>query len=128
MGEEGGPGWKLAARSSRLRRNYADTLSSKKRSSPFRPWEPTTMRSWLFPASHTVVTGSPVRTMVDTVKWGRANARAVSFTTCSACRSLCSDQPSSPTIKRALTMWSEGTTERDGARDGVVKGCDVSHV
>jgi hypothetical protein len=26
MGEEGGAGWKLAARSSRLRRNYADTL------------------------------------------------------------------------------------------------------
>ena len=36
----------------------SETLPSKKRSSPFRPWELTTMRSWFFPTSHTVVTKS----------------------------------------------------------------------
>ena len=62
--------------------------------------------------------------MVDTVKCGLANAWAVSFTTCSASRSLCSDQPSSPTINWSLTMWSEGTTERMVTAMGFLKGCD----
>ena len=105
-----------------------DTLPSKKRSSPFRPWELTTMRSWPAPTSHTVVTGSPRRTSVDTVKCGLANAWAASFTTCSACRLLCSDQPSRPTITCGSAMWSEGATERMVTATGFLKGCNVSHL
>ena len=37
--------------------------------------------------------GITMRTSVDTVKCGPANAWAVSFTTCSACRLCSSDQP-----------------------------------
>src|SRR5437868_1339011 len=105
----------------------SDTLPSMKRLNPFRPWELTTMRSLLFPTSQMAVTGSPGRTSVDTVNCGLANARAVSCTTCSASRLLCSDQSPSPTINCSLILLSGARTERMVMATGFLKGYDVSH-